>query len=60
MHSWKEKRERLATLIKELSAKAGGDDDEFLNEYIAELLAKYSNDLDTAIACFEDLIRQYE
>lgn len=58
--SWKSKRNTLTQLINRLSQLAGGDDAEFLNEYVSEILTKYDRNLDVAITCFEDLIKQYE
>lgn len=49
---------RLANLIKEVSDLHGGDDEAFLAEYIAEVSKEWSNDLNKAIVCFEDLKKQ--
>lgn len=48
-------RKRLLTLIREVSALNGGDDEAFLEEYIAEVLKEWSDRLYTAIRCFESL-----
>lgn len=59
-------RKRLANLIKEVSTLHGGEPEFdprtgevlgefFLDEYIAEVLKEWSNDLPKAIACFSDL-----
>jgi len=49
---------RLANLIKDVSDLHGGDDPQFLAEYIAEVTKEWSNDLNKAIDCFEDLKQQ--
>lgn len=54
--SWMEKREKLKNLITELSRLYGGDDVEFLKEYIDEVLKEWSHDLNRAIECFEGLL----
>lgn len=59
-------RRKLVTLIREVSELHGGEPEFdphtgevlgeiFLNEYIAEVVKEWSNDLVTAIACFEDV-----
>jgi len=48
-------RRKLVKLIIEVSRLHGGDDDEFLSEYIAQVIKEWSNNLLAAIACFEDL-----
>lgn len=58
MESWKEKRNRLVGLIKELSDLHGGDDKKWLEEYCQEVVMAYKNDLDTALTCFDDLVKQ--
>jgi len=53
MSTWKQKRDRLAVLIKKCSDKHGGDDQVFLRDYGLELISKYTDNLDEPIACFE-------
>lgn len=48
-------KKRLIELIREVSNLHGGDDAEFLDEYIAAVLKEWSNKLHTAILCFEGL-----
>ncbi len=52
------KRRKLVTLIREVDQMWGGDDEEFLNEYIAEVLHTWENDIDKALICFTDLHKQ--
>ena len=56
--SWKAKRNHLWKLIKHVSERNGGDDQEWLRDYAKEVIKKYADNLDVAIACFEDLIRK--
>jgi len=51
-------RKKLAQLIYEVSEVSGGNTNDFLNEYIAEVLNTWENDLVAAIAVFEDLKTQ--
>jgi len=56
MSSWKEKKGYLVKLIKKLSDHFGGDELEFLKEYMLEVINKYTDELDTPITCFEELV----
>jgi len=51
-------RKKLIGLIQEVSSLCGGNANDFLNEYIAEVLNTWENDLVAAIAVFEDLKTQ--
>lgn len=48
-------RKRLITLIREVDALYDGNDEAFLQEYIAEVLKQWSNNMQEAINCFEGL-----
>jgi hypothetical protein len=52
------RRRKVANLVKEVSDLHGGDSAEFLQEYIAEVLHTWANDLQSAITCFEELKKQ--
>jgi len=54
--SWKERKNYLCKLIKQVSDENGGDEEEWLREYAREMVNKYRDDLETPIACFDDLI----
>jgi hypothetical protein len=41
-----------------VSALWGEDSEEFLDDYIAEVLFTWKNDLQSAVICFEDLKTQ--
>lgn len=45
----------LRHLIKKISAQYGGDDEDFLEEYIDEVIKESAHDLDAAVACFRSL-----
>jgi len=49
---------KLIELIRQVSANYGGDDEQFLNEYIAEVLDTWKNDLPAAVKCFTELAEQ--
>ena len=51
-------RRELIKLIRQVSANYGGDDEQFLNEYIAEVLDTWKNDLPAAVKCFTELAEQ--
>lgn len=58
----KYRAKKIITLIQEVSALNGGDDEDFLNDYIAEVLKECSNNSEkqiATIACFEDLKAQH-
>lgn len=55
MKSWKEKRNYLCQLIKQVSDENGGDNIEWLREYAKDIIKTYNNDIDKAIECFECL-----
>ncbi len=50
----------LISLIKRVSQLYGGDDGEWLRQYTNEVLSEWSQDMDRAIECFEDLKQQAE
>lgn len=52
------KKSELTTLIRMVSVQHGGDDPQFLDEYIQEVIKEWEHDLDTALACFRDLVKQ--
>jgi hypothetical protein len=51
-------KRKLVTLIMEVDELHGGNDVDFLNEYVAEVLSNWANDLQLGIDCFEDLKAQ--
>lgn len=53
---WIAKRIRVNALIDQVSEIYGGDDEEWLNEYKSEVLAKYADNLKVAYDCFKSLI----
>ena len=53
--SFKEKKELLAKLIKQISDHYGGDEEEFLREYSKDVFERYKDDVDTAIDCFKNI-----
>jgi hypothetical protein len=55
--SWIDKKSRICTLIKLISERDGGDDKKFLDEYTDDVIKKYKNNLDEALACFENLYK---
>jgi len=57
MESWNKRSKRLKKLIVDVSNKYVGDDKKWLDEYIEEVIKQYSNDLDTAIICFETILK---
>lgn len=52
------KEEELKLLIKNISSQYGGDDEHFLEEYMSDVINKWSHNLDQAIKCFQDLVQQ--
>lgn len=54
------KKNILRILIKKVSNIHGGDDPEWLEEYIQEVISKYKNNYDTAISCFEHFLHENE
>lgn len=52
------KEEELKNLIKKISDYYGGDDTQFLSDYINDVINEWSHDLDRAIACFQNLALQ--
>lgn len=56
--SWKERKNYLCRLIKQVSDENGGDDEEWLMEYAKEMINRYRDNLEVPIKCFEDLIRK--
>lgn len=58
MRSWKDKKDYICKLIKQISDLHGGDDPNDLEEYCTDVIKKYSNDLETAIRCFEDVLNK--
>ncbi len=53
--SYKEQINDLRKLIEQVSKKNGGDEQEWLNEYIAEVINMNKSDLDGAFKCFRSL-----
>jgi len=53
--SWKEKKNMLVELVTKLDRHYGGNDEIFLNQYIAHLVKDYYYKLDEALDCFWDL-----
>lgn len=53
------KRNELKSLIYKLGEMTGEDVD-FLNEYANDIAQRNKDDLDVAIQCFRDLIKQGE
>lgn len=51
-------RKKLINLIREVSDLWGGDEEKFLDEYIAETVKQWSNNLQAAIDCFTELKAQ--
>lgn len=49
------KKEELKNLIKKISDYYGGDDAQFLSDYIDDVINEWSHDLDRAITCFQNL-----
>jgi hypothetical protein len=45
----------LKSLMKKISVYYGGDDDNFLEGYINDVINEWSHDLDTALVCFRDI-----
>ncbi len=45
-------------MIREISDLYGGDDEDFLNAYIEELLKEWSNRMGELMCCLEDLHKQ--
>lgn len=56
--SWRWKRNQVYKFIKQVSDENGGDDIEWLRNYAKEVVKEYAEELETAIACFESLIRK--
>lgn len=54
--SWRSKRDKLCKLIKTVSDQYGGDDRDWLREYARDVINLYTDDLDSAILCFDSLI----
>lgn len=52
------RRQKLINLIIEIDQLWGGSDQKFLDEYIAEVLKEWSNDLQSAIRMFETYKKQ--
>ena len=55
MNNWKEQRNQLAEVIKEISDQHGGDDPIWLADYTLEVVKAYRFELEIPIACFEGL-----
>jgi len=56
--SWKDKKNKICLLIKQISDHHGGDDVNWLREYAKEVIDKNKHDLEFALECFEDLWKQ--
>lgn len=59
MRPWKEARDELCLLIKEVSDWHGGDDIEWLRDYAREVVAQNKDDLARALDCFARLSGEY-
>lgn len=51
---------KLRGVIKQVSEKFGGDTPEFLADYIQSVMNNWEHDLNTAIACFTNILNQFE
>ncbi len=50
--------QELYSVIKQISAGYGGDEEQCLEEYFEEVLRDWSYDMDRAIACFRDVAKR--
>lgn len=48
----------LRFLIRKISDYYGGDDKEFLEEYIHDIISKWSDNIDVALECFRNISNQ--
>jgi len=51
--SWKDKKEAIEKSIRRISHFHGGDDPQWLNEYILDVIEQNKNDLQKAVDCFK-------
>ena len=58
MECWQENKQRLISLIKQVSNQYGGDDPQWLDQYSGDVLERYKSELPAAIECFESLLPQ--
>lgn len=56
--SLEDKRNKIKDLIKNISNDFGGDIEVWTDSYIKDVLIDNKNDIDKALACFEDLAAQ--
>ena len=56
--SWKDQKDHLCNLIKQVSDIHGGEDREGLIAYCKDVIKLYRDNLSEPIACFEALINQ--
>jgi len=54
-YSWKDKKNAICILIKQISDFYGGDDINWLREYCQELIKNNSSTMDEVLFCFESL-----
>ena len=57
MISYIERKIELRRLIEQVSVKFGGDEVNFLELYISEIIEQNKYDIDKAIECFKLLLR---
>jgi hypothetical protein len=57
--SWKDKKNRICSLIKALSDHHGGDELTFLRDYCKEVIELHKTCIDKALFCFEMLASDY-
>jgi len=56
--SWKDQRDNIYKLIKQISDVYGGDDSEWLNGYAKDVIAEHKDDLNVAEQCLIELWNQ--
>jgi len=56
--SWKDKKNEICKIIKQISDYYGSDDVIWLREYAKEVIDKNKDNLQAALECFEDLWKQ--
>jgi hypothetical protein len=49
---------KLKFLIRKISYDHGGDDEQFLEAYISDVINRWSHDLDAALECFHSSLTQ--
>lgn len=56
--SWKDKKDEICKIIKQISDHYGGDDIHELREYCKEIIQNNINDFDGLLKCVQDLQNQ--